>query len=99
MIPSASRIRREAEILNRGGMADYRTAPGRGCCAGPATLDLVMLAREHASKHPYWPYHAALKLGDEKANSILPIQYARKQEEAVDVVRVRRTEPRLRDPA
>ena len=26
---------------------------------------------------PYWPYHAALKLGDEKAASILPIQYAR----------------------
>ena len=38
--------------------------------------DLVMLAREML-RNPYWPYHAALTLGDEKATSILPIQYAR----------------------
>ncbi len=28
-------------------------------------------------RDPYWPYHAALKLGDEKAATILPVQYAR----------------------
>ena len=38
--------------------------------------DLVMLAREML-RDPYWPFHAALKLGDEKAASILPVQYAR----------------------
>jgi 2,4-dienoyl-CoA reductase-like NADH-dependent reductase (Old Yellow Enzyme family) len=38
--------------------------------------DLVMLARE-LLRDPYWPYHAALKLGDEKAATILPVQYAR----------------------
>jgi len=35
--------------------------------------DLVMLAREML-RDPNWPYHAALKLGDEKATFI---QYAR----------------------
>ncbi len=35
-----------------------------------------MLAGE-MPQDPYRPYHAALKLGDEKATSILPIQYAR----------------------
>ncbi len=38
--------------------------------------DLVMLAREML-RDPYWPYHAALKLGVEKAPEILPVQYAR----------------------
>ena len=38
--------------------------------------DLVMLAREML-RDPYWPYHAALTLGDEKAVTILPVQYAR----------------------
>jgi hypothetical protein len=28
-------------------------------------------------RDPYWPYHAALELGDEKAQDLLPIQYAR----------------------
>ena len=35
-----------------------------------------MLAREML-RDPYWPYHAALKLGEDKAPEILPIQYAR----------------------
>ncbi len=35
-----------------------------------------MLAGE-MPQDPYWPYHAALKLGNEQATSILPIQYAR----------------------
>ena len=38
--------------------------------------DLVLLARAML-RDPYWPYHAALKLGDERAASILPPQYAR----------------------
>lgn len=37
--------------------------------------DLVMLARAML-RDPYWPYHAALALGDEQAASILPVQYA-----------------------
>lgn len=39
-------------------------------------VDLVMLAREML-RDPYWPYHAALTLQDEKAATILPVQYAR----------------------
>ena len=38
--------------------------------------DLVLLAREML-RDPYWPYHAAVKLGVQKAPEILPIQYAR----------------------
>ena len=38
--------------------------------------DLVMLAREML-RDPYWPYHAAVKLGVDKAPEMLPIQYAR----------------------
>ncbi len=28
-------------------------------------------------RDPYWPYRAAVQLGDKKAQDILPIQYAR----------------------
>lgn len=38
--------------------------------------DLVLLAREML-RDPYWPYHAAVKLGVENAFDILPPQYAR----------------------
>ena len=38
--------------------------------------DLIMLAREML-RDPYWPYHAAVKLGVDNAPEILPIQYAR----------------------
>ena len=38
--------------------------------------DIVMLAREML-RDPYWPYHAALKLGVDNAGDLLPIQYTR----------------------
>jgi 2,4-dienoyl-CoA reductase-like NADH-dependent reductase (Old Yellow Enzyme family) len=38
--------------------------------------DMVMLAREML-RDPCWPHHAALILGDVKAASFLPVQYAR----------------------
>jgi 2,4-dienoyl-CoA reductase-like NADH-dependent reductase (Old Yellow Enzyme family) len=39
-------------------------------------IDLVLLAREML-RDPYWPYHAAVKLGVESAPELLPVQYAR----------------------
>lgn len=75
MIPIASRIRREAEIPTAVGwmISDPQQAEE---AVRDQHADLVMLAREML-RDPYWPYHAALKLGDEKAASILPVQYAR----------------------
>ena len=43
---------------------------------GDGHADLVPLTRE-LLRNPYWPYHAALPLGDEKAATLLPVQYAR----------------------
>lgn len=75
MIPSASRIRREAEIPTAVGWQITEPEQAEEAVRERHT-DLVMLAREML-RDPYWPYQAALKLGDEKAASILPIQYAR----------------------
>lgn len=38
--------------------------------------DLILLARE-LLRDPYWPYHAGMALQDSRAESMLPIQYAR----------------------
>ncbi|MFN9878604.1 MAG: NADH:flavin oxidoreductase/NADH oxidase, partial [Planctomycetota bacterium] len=38
--------------------------------------EIVMLARE-LLRDPYWPYHAAKKLGVDQAAAVLPVQYAR----------------------
>lgn len=75
MIPVASRIRREAEIPTalRWMITDPQQAEE---AERDQHADLVMLARE-MQRDPYWPYHAALKLGDEQAATILPVQYAR----------------------
>ncbi len=75
MIPIASRIRREAEIPIAVGwmISDPQQAEE---AVRDQHADLVMLAREML-RDPYWPYHAALKLDDEKAASMLPVQYAR----------------------
>lgn len=75
MIPVASRIRHEAEIPTAVGwmISDPQQAEE---AIRDQHADLVMLAREMLHD-PYWPYHAALKLGDEKTPSILPVQYAR----------------------
>ena len=75
MIPVASRIRHEAEIPTAVSwmISDPQQAEE---AIRDQHADLVMLAREMLHD-PYWPYHAALKLGDEKTASILPVQYAR----------------------
>ena len=75
MIPAASRIRREAGIPTAVGWQITEPQQAEDAIRDQHT-DLVMLAREML-RDPYWPYHAALTLGDEKATSILPIQYAR----------------------
>jgi 2,4-dienoyl-CoA reductase-like NADH-dependent reductase (Old Yellow Enzyme family) len=75
MIPAASRIRREAAIPTAVGWQITEPEQAEEAVRDQHT-DLVMLAREML-RDPYWPFHAALKLGDEKASSLLPIQYAR----------------------
>ncbi len=75
MIPIASRIRKEAGIPTAVGW--LITEPQQAEAAiRDHHADLVILAREML-RDPYWPYHAALQLGDEKANTMLPVQYAR----------------------
>ncbi len=75
MIPIASRIRKEAGIPTAVGW--LITEPQQAEAAiRDQHADLVLLAREEL-RDPYWPYHAALQLGDEKANAMLPVQYAR----------------------
>ena len=71
----ASRIRRESGVPTAVGwmITDPQQAEE---AVRDQHIDLVMLAREML-RDPYWPYHAALKLGDEKASDILPVQYAR----------------------
>jgi 2,4-dienoyl-CoA reductase-like NADH-dependent reductase (Old Yellow Enzyme family) len=75
MIPIAGRIRREANVPTAvGWMISEPQQANQAVSEGDA--DLVMLARE-LLRDPYWPYHAALELGDERAAHILPVQYAR----------------------
>jgi 2,4-dienoyl-CoA reductase-like NADH-dependent reductase (Old Yellow Enzyme family) len=75
MIPIAGRIRREAGIPTAVGW--LITDPHQADAAiRDGHADLVMLAREEL-RDPYWPYHAALALGDERAGTLLPVQYAR----------------------
>lgn len=75
MIPVASRIRRESGIPTAVGWLITDPQQAEEAVRDQHT-DLVMLAREML-RDPYWPYHAAVKLGVEKAPAILPIQYAR----------------------
>lgn len=75
MIPLASRVRRETGIPTAVGwmITDPRQAEE---AVRDQHTDLVKLARE-LLRDPYWPYHAAVQLGVERAAEILPIQYAR----------------------
>jgi len=75
MIPAASRIRRESGVPVAVGwmITDPQQADE---VVRDQHADLVVLAREML-RDPYWPYHAGLELGDEKSQSILPVQYAR----------------------
>jgi 2,4-dienoyl-CoA reductase-like NADH-dependent reductase (Old Yellow Enzyme family) len=75
MVPAASRIRREAAIPTAVGWQITEPQQAEEVVRDQHA-DLVVLAREML-RDPYWPYHAALALGDEKAQDILPIQYAR----------------------
>jgi 2,4-dienoyl-CoA reductase-like NADH-dependent reductase (Old Yellow Enzyme family) len=75
MVPLAGRIRKETELpVAVGWMITDPKQAEQAVHDGHA--DLVMLARE-LLRDPYWPYHAALELGDEKASTLLPPQYAR----------------------
>ena len=75
MLPIAGRIRREAEIPTAAGW--MITDPQQAETAiQEQQADLIVLARE-LLRDPYWPYHAAVKLGVEKSFDILPVQYAR----------------------
>ncbi|MFO0936544.1 MAG: NADH:flavin oxidoreductase/NADH oxidase [Gemmataceae bacterium] len=75
MIPTASRIRREADIPVAVGwlISDARQADE---AIANEQADLVLLAREML-RDPYWPYHAAATLGVSNASHVLPVQYAR----------------------
>jgi len=75
MIPLAGQIRRETGVPVAVGwmISDPHQAES---AISDGHSDLVMLARE-LLRDPYWPYHAALALGDEKAATLLPVQYAR----------------------
>jgi 2,4-dienoyl-CoA reductase-like NADH-dependent reductase (Old Yellow Enzyme family) len=75
MVPAASRIRREAAIPTAVGWQITEPQQAEEVIRDQHA-DLVVLAREML-RDPYWPYHAALELGDDKAQDILPIQYAR----------------------
>jgi 2,4-dienoyl-CoA reductase-like NADH-dependent reductase (Old Yellow Enzyme family) len=75
MIPMAGQIRRETGIpVAVGWMITDPHQAESAIIDGHS--DLVMLARE-LLRDPYWPYHAALTLGDPKAATMLPVQYAR----------------------
>jgi 2,4-dienoyl-CoA reductase-like NADH-dependent reductase (Old Yellow Enzyme family) len=75
MIPITSRIRRESGVPTAVGWLITEPQQAEDAVRDQHT-DLVMLAREML-RDPYWPYHAALKLGVDKAPEILPIQYTR----------------------
>ncbi|MBX3442590.1 MAG: NADH:flavin oxidoreductase/NADH oxidase [Planctomyces sp.] len=75
MIPIAGRIRRETGVPTAAGW--MVTAPDQAEEAiRDGHVDVVLLARE-LLRDPYWPYHAAHALKDERAAHILPDQYAR----------------------
>jgi 2,4-dienoyl-CoA reductase-like NADH-dependent reductase (Old Yellow Enzyme family) len=75
MMPLASRIRREAAVPTAVGWMITEPEQAEEAVRDEHA-DLVMLARE-LLRDPYWPYHAALQLGDEQAETMLPVQYAR----------------------
>lgn len=75
MIPAASRIRREAAIPTAVGWMITDPQQAEDVLKGQHA-DLVLLGRE-LLRDPYWPYHAAAKLGVDSAAEILPVQYAR----------------------
>lgn len=75
MLPHAQRIRQEAGIPTTTSWMITEPQQAEDAVANEQ-VDMVMLAREML-RDPHWPYHAAKLLGDEVANDILPVQYAR----------------------
>ncbi len=75
MVPIASRFRREAGVATGAGWMITEPQQAEDIITGEHA-DVVILAREML-RDPYWPYHAALALGDAKAETLLPVQYAR----------------------
>jgi 2,4-dienoyl-CoA reductase-like NADH-dependent reductase (Old Yellow Enzyme family) len=74
LIPVASRIRREAGVPTAVGW--LITDPHQADQAvRDQDTDLVMLARAML-RDPYWPFHAAQKLGIDRPVQLLPLQYA-----------------------
>ena len=75
MVPHSGRIRSEADLPTAvGWMITEPEQAEHAIASGQA--DVVMLARE-LLRDPYWPYHAALALNDDRVDSVLPVQYAR----------------------
>ena len=75
MVPVSERIRKETELPTAvGWMITEPHQAEKIIQSGQA--DLVLLARE-LLRDPYWPYHAAVKLGVPNAFEVLPPQYAR----------------------
>lgn len=74
MVPHAARIRREAQIPTAVGWM-INDAQQAEAILREGNADMILLARE-LLRDPYWPYHAAQKLGVETPQKILPIQYA-----------------------
>jgi 2,4-dienoyl-CoA reductase-like NADH-dependent reductase (Old Yellow Enzyme family) len=75
MVPIAERIRAAVQLPTAVGwmITDPQQAED---VIKEQKSDLVLLAREML-RDPYWPYHAAVKLGVEGAAEVLPVQYAR----------------------
>jgi 2,4-dienoyl-CoA reductase-like NADH-dependent reductase (Old Yellow Enzyme family) len=75
MLPLTGRIRREVEIPTAAGWM-ITEAQQAEAAIREQQADIVMLARE-LLRDPYWPYHAAMQLGDGRGATLLPAQYAR----------------------
>ena len=75
MIPVAAEIKRATGLPTAVGWLITEAQLAEQAVRSGDT-DLVLLARE-LLRDPYWPYHAALELGDPKAATLLPAQYAR----------------------
>lgn len=75
MVPVAAQIKRATGLPTAVGWMITEAQQAEQAVASGAT-DLVLLARE-LLRDPYWPYHAALELGDSSASTLLPPQYAR----------------------
>lgn len=74
LAPIAERIKREAKlpVASSWGIDNPHTADR---VVAENQMDLVMVGRMHLA-NPHWPYHAALKLGEERPSWVLPAPYA-----------------------